>query len=98
MSVTIDIDMPISCWKCKLFINCDSCESLKTRCAMLGQIGYEEDVPKDHRRPDCPLKEGSDVKPRHTVVTAGNCTVCGTPLKDGSLFLCKECQGKVGRT
>ena len=50
----------------------------------------------------CP-KCGADMretqeKPNHIVVTAGNCTLCGTPLEDGSLFLCKDCRGKVGQT
>lgn len=38
-----------------------------------------------------------EIKPRHTVVNAGNCTICGKPLKSGSLFLCKDCQGEVKR-
>lgn len=71
---------------------CEDCfwyESEEMYCLRCGCHSYDEST--------CELWEPKK-EPLHTVVTAGNCTVCGTPLEDGSLFLCKDCQGRVGQT
>ena len=56
------MEIPDSCRKCELFINCDDCEGLETRCAILGPIGYLNEIPNCFRHQNCPLVE---VKPPH---------------------------------
>lgn len=59
MSVYIDMEMPTSCRKCKLMMNCDNCEGWECYCLPLGKnIGYMDDdpgIPSEKRRDDCPL-------------------------------------------
>lgn len=60
MSVLIKgMEMPDSCRKCELFINCDDCEGRETNCAILGNIGYLHEIPNDFRHSNCPLVEVS---------------------------------------
>ena len=40
---------------------------------------------------ECALYE---IKKLPSVVVAGNCMVCGKPIDDNHLFLCKDCQKK----
>ena len=57
--VYIGMEMPKSCRKCKLKMNCDNCEGWECYCLPLGEnIGYMDDepgIPSEKRRDDCPL-------------------------------------------
>ena len=56
MSVLINMEMPTSCRKCRLKMNCDDCEGWECVCVPLHQqIGYLGDLLADKRREDCPL-------------------------------------------
>lgn len=54
-----NMEMPDSCRKCELFINCDDCEGRETNCAILGKIGYLYEISNEFRHPKCPLVEVS---------------------------------------
>ena len=50
------MEMPKSCNKCELMINCDACEGWECYCTALSKsIGYESEIFTDKRREDCPL-------------------------------------------
>lgn len=53
------MEMPPSCRKCGLKMDCDHCESWECYCLPLQKnIGYMDDepeIPSDKRRDDCPL-------------------------------------------
>ena len=71
--IKIDIEMPKSCYTCKLCINCDACEGYEMRCALIGPVGYDpasaNDLindapicPEDRRHKKCPLVESNNMK------------------------------------
>ena len=71
---------------------CEDCfwyESEEMYCFRCGCHSYDKSNCElwEPKKAELPKKETS-----HTVVIAGNCTVCGRPLEDGNLFLCKECR------
>ena len=57
MSVLVKgMDMPESCRKCSLKMNCDACEGFSVQCLPLHRpIGFFDELPDDRRRDDCPL-------------------------------------------
>lgn len=52
-----NMEMPGSCRKCELFINCDDCDGRETNCAILGNIGYLYEITNEFRHSNCPLVE-----------------------------------------
>lgn len=83
MSVLVKgMDMPESCRKCSLKMNCDACEGFSVQCLPLHRpIGFWDELPDEKRRDDCPLV----CVPPH-----GDLIDRDALIKDGWLSLHKE--------